>query len=120
MCQFFISECEQKKLTFFGMNSETCRQILQALKHNIDSGMGYPTLAGLMGFTANQVKDFEENGKPCENMLKHWSSLDTKENNVLKLKGLVAKLKRDDILELLKKELKEAKGKCDCPECKVV
>jgi hypothetical protein len=99
------------------MNSETCRQILQALKQNVEMGMGYKTLAGFMGFSAKQVKDFEDTGNPCESMLTCWGNLDTKENNVLKLQGLVEKLKRDDILELLKSELDVAKEKCGCRVC---
>jgi hypothetical protein len=114
---FVFLECEQRKLKFFDMNSETVRKILQALKQNIDTGMGYPTLAGLMGFSASRVKEFEENDKPSKNMLECWSNLDTRANNVLKLKDLVVKLKRDDILKLLKPELQKAREKCHCSNC---
>ncbi|XP_028411008.1 uncharacterized protein LOC114533635 [Dendronephthya gigantea] len=114
------TDCEQKKLKFFQMNSEICREICQKLKQNIQTGMGYPTLAGFMGFSADKVKSFECEGDVCENMMMCWSSLDQTNNNVLKLKDLVVRLKRDDILELLKSELKRKSYECGCPECMVI
>lgn len=102
------------------MNSEICREVCLKLKQNIQTGMGYPTLAGLMDFSADKVKTFEVEGDVCENMMRCWSSLDNTKNNVLKLKDLVGELKRDDILELLKSELKRKSEECGCPECVVV
>ena len=99
------------------MNAETCRKILVKLKDNVDSGMGYTTLAGRMDFSAEQVKEFEASGDPCKSMIESWSSLDAKGNNVLKFKGLVEEIRRDDIVQLLKGELEKAMKKCGCPSC---
>ena len=118
--QFLLPDCKQQNLKFFDMNAETHRVILQKLKNNVEVGMGYISLAGLMGFSAKQVKIFESSDDPCKKMLECWSDLDAKHNNVLKLKGLVEKLKRDDIVELLQSELDEAKKDCVCSSCNAV
>ena len=112
----FVSECVMKSLKFFDMNSETCRQIEVMLMTNIDSGMGYVTLAGKMDFSANDVESFQP--EPSKNMLKCWTSKGSSKNNVLKLKELVIECQRADIVELLDKELDIAKNKCGCRDCR--
>ena len=99
------------------MNVETCRIICQKLtdRNMVATGMGFTTLAGKMGFSEEEFKEFEACDKPCESMLKAWSSRDARGNNVLKLMDLVKKMKRDDIVELLKAELE--KVECHCREC---
>ena len=125
ICQHFLQaifqpycfpDCEQQKLKFFDMNAEVFRQICAKLKDNVDTGMGYVTLAGHMGFSKNMVTNFEREGDPCENMFRYWTDQCT-ENNVLRLKELVEKLGRADILEMLNSELQKAKNKCGCSKC---
>ena len=109
-------DCKLKIFKFFDMNVEVCRKICQKLKDNVDTGMGYVTLAGKMGFSKNQVTSFEREGDVCEKMFRCWTDIGT-ENNVLKLRDLVESMQRADILELLDSELQDAKDKCGCSEC---
>ena len=109
-------DCKLKKFNFFDMNAEVCRQICEKLKDNVDTGMGYVTLAGKMGFSKNRVTSFEREGDVCEKMFRCWTDTGT-ENNVLKLRDLVESMQRADILKLLDSELQDAKDECGCSEC---
>lgn len=76
-----------------------------------NTGIGYISLAGLMDYSGEKVREFESTGNAAKSLVIFWSK--TKSNNILKFIGLVKLLGRDDIVTLLESEL----PRCECGRC---
>lgn len=81
-----------------------------------DLGIGYTTLGGLMGYSAQKVNEFESKDNPSKRLVEFWSL--TKSNTALKLIELLKSMGRDDIVDILQNDLD--KLDCHCAKCEHV
>ena len=81
-----------------------------------DLGIGYTTLGGLMGYSAQKVNEFELTDNPSKSLVEYWNQ--TKSNTALKLIKHLKSMGRDDIVDILQNDLD--KVGCHCAKCERV
>ena len=80
------------------LNASVYRNVCTKLNQEIE-GKDWKTLAGLMGYSNEFVKNLKRNVDPAGALLSDWETKSG--HDVKKLIGLLNKIERNDIIELM-------------------
>ena len=88
-------------LSVLGVNSLAYAKLCTELNKPV-YGKDYKALSGHMEYTAGFMKTFELEKDPADALLTHWATKCG--NNVKKLIGMLKKMERDDLVEMLESQ----------------
>ena len=98
----FMSGSGKKQLKIGKLNINVCQDVCRKL--NIPNpGRDYSTLAGELGYNAEEVKEFEQEKNPAGAVLSHWGTKSG--NTVNKLIGILKRMGNDVVAEKLEQTL---------------
>lgn len=111
ICAFFLICCSYNfplslymilaacRLSIDQLNCETYRKLCNKLNDKMEN-KDWRTLAGKMGYSSGEVKDFERGQNAADALLQNWK-MTSNEHDVPALIELLKKMERNDLVELL-------------------
>ena len=86
-----------------GLPHDTWEEICLRLNTKKSLRRDFRMLAELMGYTADQIEEFEREDNPTDAILTHWKSKGR--GTVADLIDILQKMERHDVIEILRKTL---------------